>query len=103
MGGRRSAATERVQGRITSDSKRPPHSHFSVSTAARRAPPRVHDHDARDGLMMGWVLGGSGNVLDIGFCTRIGAIYGPQQRREARGFAPTTKSSSDQSRILDQA
>ena len=72
MGGRRSAATERVQGRITSDSKRPPHSHFSVSTAARRAPPRVHDHDARDGLMMGWVLGGGGNVLDIGLSRKDG-------------------------------
>ena len=66
MGGRRSAATERVQGRITSDSKRPPHSHFSVSTAARRAPPRVHDHDDGDGLMTGSVLGGGGNILDIG-------------------------------------
>ena len=67
MGGRRSAATERVQGRITSGSKRPPHSHFSVSTAARRAPPRVHDHDATDGLMMGWVLGGDGNVAPAPF------------------------------------
>jgi hypothetical protein len=66
MGGRGSAATERVCGRIVSGSNRPPHSHLPVSTPARRAPPRMHDHDDGDGLMTGSVLGGGGNILDIG-------------------------------------
>ena len=51
MGGRGSAASECVRTRIVSGSNPPLHLHLPVSTAARRAPPRVHDHDDGDALM----------------------------------------------------
>ena len=54
------------KGCSTPSSNRPPQSHLPVPMPARRASPRVHDHDDGDGLMTGSVLGGGGNILDIG-------------------------------------
>ena len=65
-GGRRSVATERVHGCSTPSSNRPPQSHLPVPMPARRASPRVHDHDDGDGLKTGSVLGVGGNILGIG-------------------------------------
>jgi hypothetical protein len=65
-GGRRSVATERVQGCSTPSSNRPPQSHLPVPMPARRASPRVHDHDDGDDLKTGSVLGVGGNILGIG-------------------------------------